>query len=138
MLGGTLYGRPNSRIDYPSSASELPSDAASIYRTCSARLPTDPDAPDIPVLPNYVAMPVGVAIVEGEVEFVREFHEGGRVETDTRAQRIQIFDGAVMPSIRILRQDLGWLRNLRSWESPTFDHVYPPHSQSANNFLRYC
>jgi hypothetical protein len=61
-----------------------------------------------------------------------------RVETDTRAQRIQIFDSAIMPCILILRQDLGWLCNLRSWESPTFDHVNPPHSQSAKNFLRYC
>jgi hypothetical protein len=48
-----------------------PADAASIYRTCSARLPTDPDAPNIAVLPNHVTMPVGVAIVEGQVEFVR-------------------------------------------------------------------
>jgi hypothetical protein len=104
----------------------------------SARLPTDPDAPNIAVLPNHLTMPVGVAIVEGQVEFVRSFGKGGRVKTDTRAQRIQIFDGAVMPSIRILSQDLGWLRNLRSWESPTFNHVNPPHSQSAKNFLRYC
>jgi hypothetical protein len=57
-------------------------------------------------------------------------------ETDPRAQRIQIFDDAVMPSI--LRQDLGRLCNLRSWESPTFNHVNPLHSQSAKNSLRYC
>jgi hypothetical protein len=37
----------------------------------SARLPTDPDAPNIAVLPNHVTMPIGVAIVEGQVEFVR-------------------------------------------------------------------
>jgi hypothetical protein len=54
------------------SASELPpAEAASIHRTCSARLPTDPDAPNIAVLPNHVATPVGVAIIEGQVEFVR-------------------------------------------------------------------
>jgi hypothetical protein len=50
-----------------------PADAASIYRICSARLSTDPDAPNIAVLPNHVAMRVGVAVVEGQVEFVREF-----------------------------------------------------------------
>jgi len=54
------------------SASELPpADAASIGGARSARLPTDPDAPNIAVLPNHVTMPVGAAIVEGEVEFVR-------------------------------------------------------------------
>ena len=36
-----------------------------------ARLPTHPDAPNIAVLPNHVTMPVGVAIVESQVEFVR-------------------------------------------------------------------
>jgi hypothetical protein len=37
----------------------------------SARLPTDPDAPNISVLPNHVTKPIGVAIVESQVEFVR-------------------------------------------------------------------
>jgi hypothetical protein len=36
-----------------------------------ARLPTHPDAPNIAVLPNHVTMPVGAAIVESQVEFVR-------------------------------------------------------------------
>jgi hypothetical protein len=72
-LGDTLYDQPNSRTDaLQPSASELPlAGAASIYQTCSGRLPTDPDAPNIVVLPNHVTMPVGVAIVEGQVEVLR-------------------------------------------------------------------
>jgi len=64
-----------------------------------------------------------VAIVESQFEFVWQFGEGGRIETDTRTQRIQVFDGAVMHSILMLRQNLGWQCNLRSWETPTFNHV---------------
>jgi len=79
-----------------------------------------------------------VAIVESQFEFVWQFGEGGRIETDTRTQRIQVFDGAVVPSIRIHRQNLGWVRNLRSWESPTFNHVNSPHRQIAKNFLQFC
>ena len=68
-------------------------------------------------------MPIGVAIVESQFEFVWQFGEGGRIETDTRTQRIQVFDGAVVAGIGSLRQNLGWLRNLCSWEPPTFNHV---------------
>ena len=80
-------------------------------------VPTYPDAPNIAVLPNHVTMPIGVAIVESQIEFLRKFGEGGRFETDTCTQCVQVFDGAVVPSIRMLSQDLGWLRHFRSRES---------------------
>lgn len=104
----------------------------------SARLPTDPDASNVSVAPNHVTMPIGVVVIESQVEFVREFGEGDGIESDTRTQRIQVFDGAVAPSIRILRQNLGRVRNLRSWESPMFNHVNSPQRQIARNFLRFC
>ncbi len=49
----------------------IPRKTSVIYRTYSAPLPSDPDAPNIAVLPNHVTMPIGVAIVESQVEFVR-------------------------------------------------------------------
>jgi hypothetical protein len=101
-------------------------------------VPTYPDAPNIAVLPNHVTMPIGVAIVESQIEFLRKFGEGGRFETDTCTQCVQVFDGAVVPSIRMLSQDLGWLRHFRSRESPTFNHVNSPPSQIAQNFLQFC
>jgi GNAT superfamily N-acetyltransferase len=68
-------------------------------------------------------MPIGVAIVESQIEFARQFGDGGRIEKDTRTQGIQIFNGAVVANIRIHRQNLGWLRNPCPWESATFNHV---------------
>ena len=60
-------------------------------------------------------MPIGVAIVESQIEFARQFGDGGHIQTDTRTQGIQVFNGAVMPNIRILRQNFGWLRNPSSF-----------------------
>lgn len=65
-------------------------------------------------------MPIGVAIVESQIEFARQFGDGSHIQTDTRAQGIQVFNGAVVPNIRILRQNLGWLRNPRPLESANF------------------
>lgn len=83
-------------------------------------------------------MPIGVAIVENQFEFVWQFGERGRIETDTRTQRIQVFDGAVMHSILMLRQNLGWQCNLRSWETPTFNHVNSPNWHIAKNLVQFC
>ena len=71
-------------------------------------------------------MPIGVAIVESQIKFARYFGKGGRIKTDARTQGIQVFDGAVVANIRVLRQNPGWLRNPRPWESATFNHVSSP------------
>jgi len=82
-------------------------------------------------------MPIGVAIVESQIEFARQFDDGGHIQTDTRTQGIQVFNGAVVPNIRILRQNFGWLRNLRPLESATFNHVSSPNGQIAQNSLQF-
>jgi hypothetical protein len=83
-------------------------------------------------------MPIGVAIVESQVEFAGQFGESGRIKTDTRTKRIQVFDCAVVANIRVLRQNFGWLRNLRPLESATFNHVSSPTWQIMQNFLQFC
>jgi hypothetical protein len=83
-------------------------------------------------------MPIGVAIVESQIEFARQFGDGGCIEKDTRTQGIQIFNGAVVADIRILRQKFGWLRNPRPLESATFNHVSSPNGQIARNSLQFC
>jgi hypothetical protein len=83
--------------------------------TALACRPTDPDAPNDVVLPHHIAMPIGAAVVEGQVEFVRQPGKPVRIETDARTQRVQIFYGAVLHALHILNQNLGRLRNLRSW-----------------------
>jgi hypothetical protein len=82
-------------------------------------------------------MPIGVAIVESQIEIARQFGDGGRIEKDTRTQGIQIFNGAVVANIRIHRQNLGWLRNLCPLESATFNHVSSPNWQIAQNSLQF-
>jgi hypothetical protein len=82
-------------------------------------------------------MPIGVAIVESQIEFARQFDDGGHIQTDTRTQGIQVFNGAVVPNIRILRQNFGWLRNLRPLESAAFNHVSSPNGQIARNSLQF-
>jgi hypothetical protein len=83
-------------------------------------------------------MPIGVAIVERQVKFPRQFGDGGHIQTDTRTQGIQVFNGAVVANIRVLRQNLGWLRNPRPLESATFNHVSSPNGQIARNSLQFC
>ena len=100
--------------------------------------PANPDAANVVVPPNHVTMPIGVAIVESQIEIARQFGDGGRIEKDTRTQGIQIFNGAVVADIRILRQNLGWLRNPRPLESATFNHVSSPNGQIARNSLQFC
>jgi hypothetical protein len=82
-------------------------------------------------------MPIGVAIVESQIEFARQFGDGGCIEKDTRTQGIQIFNGAVVANIRIHRQNLGWLRNPCPLESATFNHVSSPNWQIAQNSLQF-
>ena len=67
-----------------------------------ARLPTNPDAPHIAVLPNHVTTPKGTAVVESQVETVRQLGEGCRFETDTGTTRMQVFDGTVVGNISII------------------------------------
>ena len=75
-----------------------------------------------------------MAIVESQIEFARQFGDGGRIEKDTRTQGIPVFNGAVVTNIRIHRQNLGWLRNLCPWESATFNHVSSPNGADCAEF----
>jgi hypothetical protein len=62
----------------------------------------------------------------------------GHFKTDTCTHGIQVFNGAVVANIRILRQTFGWPLNLRPLESATFNHVSSPNWQIAQNFLQFC
>jgi hypothetical protein len=82
-------------------------------------------------------MPIGVAIVESQIEIARQFGESGRIKTDARTQGIQVFNGAVVANIRQLRQNLGWLRNPCPLESAMFNHMSSPNGQIAQNSLQF-
>jgi hypothetical protein len=100
--------------------------------------PANPDTANVAVAPNHVTMPIGVAIVESQIEFGRQFGDGGHIQTDTRTQGTQIFNGAVVPNIRILRQNFGWLSNLCPLESATFNHASSPNWQITQNSVQFC
>jgi hypothetical protein len=101
----------------------------------SGRLPTNPCAPNIAVLPNEVTMPIGVA-VECQVEFAGQFGESIVVKADTRTQCVQVFDGAAMRAI--LCKEPCWMCNPRSWESPTFNHANSPNWQICVELSTIC
>src|ERR1035437_9772175 len=73
-----------------------------ILRKRSASFPSHPGTPNVWILPNHVTAPIGVTIVESNVEPRRQPREGCRIKIDTSPQCVQIIHDAIVHNARIV------------------------------------